>query len=129
MVGMARHAIWLDERLMESNGIAPFGHRHALCRADANIGKLVTSDTTIRRYALEWRVAGKTIAGDVCMAGDQWSRCNHQMRQQKCENNQPAQIERDQPKTPTTLHFQPQNRKTAMIWANASTANAKVIGR
>lgn len=62
------------------------------------------------------------------MRRDQRSWRNHDMRIGKGDDGQQQQACANADDAKAGLHFQPQNRNTAMIWPVADTANASVIG-
>ena len=63
------------------------------------------------------------------MAGDERPGTQHEVRIEESQPGQRQQVGRDQDQHAPWPHFQPQNRKTEMICAIASTANAIVIGK
>lgn len=128
MIGMAGHAIRLAQLGVESRhlGIACW---QALCRRDADPGGHMACHASRRRGTPQRCMAGKAILLQFGMRGDQRSRRDHLVRIDKQQDEHSCQRQGDCGEQAMTLHFQPQNKQMAMMWANASPAKASVIGK
>lgn len=128
MVGMTSHAIGLGKSLMKRNLPAKSGDCFTFGRAQTDLRNLMAIGAAICRCARKWRVAGKAIIGDLGMRRNHCSGCDHGLRPNHGQADQQAKANGDHDKGPAALHFQPQNKKMAMMCASARPAKASVIG-
>ena len=69
VIGVAGHAILLDQLLVESHLNSLSGNWHAFGRAQSDIGDSVTGDASLRGRAAKGCVAGETVSERPPWAG------------------------------------------------------------
>ena len=128
VIAVAGHAVLLDQLLVERRLHLRLRDRHALGRAQTDVGKGMAGDASRRRRTAQGRMAGEAVRLQLGMRGQERPRCHHLVRIDEDEHKQCDQVGRDHGQQPAALHRQPQNRKMLRMCAVARTANASVIG-
>jgi hypothetical protein len=73
-------------------------------------------------------MAGKAIFGEGAVRRRKMTRAYHKVREIECKCAKGREVGHNQRQDPSTLHRQPQNMRTLMMWAAARTEKASVIG-